>query len=171
MAIIDTSQPSGKMPHKTLLSAKRRACLLWAALITVSFVTAQFYQQPSIVWLWLLCGLAGTGYMIKLRLSSYLISLVIASLAVGGSMSALSFELAGLAWLKLYLGVFWLFMMSLTHLAASLLDRPKQVYYVSTAMLALAGALSLLLESLLIIQFLVAGLVGALVLLWLFFNL
>ncbi|HSH31567.1 MAG TPA: hypothetical protein VK963_02760, partial [Candidatus Saccharimonadales bacterium] len=98
-------------------------------------------------------------------LNIYLVWLAV--IVVGMAVSGAVFYIDSISWLIGYLGVFWLFLMGLGHIANGLVDPPAQEYYVSGGLQLLAGAACLVLPALLDIQYIVAGLVGGLAMVWL----
>lgn len=151
----------------------RRVFALWALIVLVGFIGTHLDQESPTKTnlIWVLLSVFGLGYMKKhmpfsdkpLR-NIFLVWLVLVVLGIGFSQAA--FYSASYGWLTQYLGAIWLGIMAAGHALTGIIDK-KGVYITTTGMqLAALGAL-LFVPALFGIQHLVAGLVGALAMVWL----
>ncbi len=152
-------------------NAGRRVFALWAAIILGGFVATHYNQTDKINYLWVILSLVGLAYMKKEMSFEYpdLKKIFLAWFYVilfGMVISFAAFSAPRLIFLSGYLGVFWLLVMALGHAATGIIDK-KSVYITTAGMQILAAGLTLYYLPLLIIQYLVAGLVGALAMIWL----
>lgn len=154
-------------------NAGRRVFAVWAAIVLVGFLGTQMYQEnPTSVNLgWGILSLFGLGYMKKLMPFSEpalkkIYGVWFAIVVLGIAFSQAAFYSPTYGWLTQYLGAIWLGLMALGHGLTGLIDK-KGVYGVTVGMQVAALAAILFLPSVLAIQYVVAGLVGALAMIWL----
>jgi hypothetical protein len=152
----------------------RRVYLVWAIIVFTGFIATHFYQRPGINYLWLALSLMGLGYMnfqlqqMRYREPAllYIGLLWLLTIAFGLIVSVMAFVYEPLANMIAYLGIFWLFLMGLAHILNRVVD-PSRAYLISGGFQILAGAICFIFEPLLPMQYLVAGLVGGLAMVWL----
>lgn len=152
----------------------RRVYLVWAIIVFAGFIATHFYQLPEINYLWLILSVIGLGYMGLLLKQMrfweqkllYIALLWLLTIAFGLTISTIIFVYEPLGEMSAYLGIFWLFLMGLAHILNRVVD-PSLVYLQSGGIQILTGAICFIFEPLLSIQYLAAGLVGALAMVWL----
>jgi len=159
------------IPVEPYWNAGRKVFGLWAAIILGGFVATHYNQTDKINYLWLALSLIGLAYMKKEMSFQYfdLKKIFLTWFYVilfGMIISFAAFSSPKLVFLSGYLGVFWLLVMALGHAITGIIDN-KSVYVTTAGMQILAAGLTLYFLPLLIIQYLVAGLVGALAMIWL----
>jgi hypothetical protein len=152
----------------------RRVYLVWAIIVFTGFITTHFYQRPEINYLWLVLSAMGLGYMGLLLKQMrfwqqkllYIGLLWLLTITFGLTISVIVFVYQPLGEMSAYLGIFWLLLMGLAHILNHVVD-PSQVYLQSGGIQILTGTICFIFEPLLSIQYLAAGLVGALAMVWL----
>jgi len=148
--------------------------LVWAIIVFIGFIATHFYQLPGINYLWLvlsLIGLGVMGFLLKqmhfqeLKLL-YIGLLWLLTVAFGLTISAIAFVYEPLAEMSAYLGIFWLFLMGLAHILNKIVD-PSRAYLISGGLQILTGTICFIFEPLQTMQYIAAGVVGALAMVWL----
>ncbi len=154
-------------------NAGRRVFMLWAVIVFAGFIgTHKDQADPDKINLyWAILSLVGLAYMKKQMSFAYADLKKIYMtwfwvILVGMIVSVASFKTPALAQLSGYLGVFWLVIMALGHAITGKIDK-KKVYITTTGMQLLAAALVFMIPALAPLQYLVAGAVGALAMVWL----
>ncbi len=159
-----------------LLHASRaRVYLLWAVLGTIGYIATHFWQVRQINAVWFLISVIGMGYMWRVmplkvgKMKQIFVSWLV-PIAFGMAVSGLAFYIDQLARIIPYLGVFWLVVMAIAYIWNGVVDRPAQWYYFAAALNLAAAALCYFSPAYLEYQYIVAAIVTAwsMLYLWLF---
>jgi hypothetical protein len=150
-----------------LLHASRaRVYLLWAVLGFVGFMATHFWQVKQINAVWTLISILGLGYMwrvMPMRIGKmkqiYLSWLV--PILFGMIISAAAFQIDRVAVIVPYLGVFWLLVMAVAYLWNGLVDKPMTWYVFAAIINTLAAALCYFVPEFLLYQYVVAAIITA----------
>lgn len=153
---------------KPYWNAGRRVFALWGLIVLSGFIGTHFDQTDAtkVDLIWVVLSVIGLAYMKKQMSFEYkdLRNIFITWLVVivfGIAMSQAAFTYVSLARLSGYLGAFWLVIMALGHAITGLIDKKK--LYIATTGLQLVAALAIYMTPMLILyQYLIAGVVGAL---------
>lgn len=160
-----------------LLDTRARVYLLWAGLITVGFVATHFYQVKLINGFWAFLSVIGIYYMYKvmpLRVRQmrhiflgWLLT-IIAGMTVSGIVFYLELPFAG--FLINHLGAFWLVLMAQAYAGNGIVDRPATWYWFAAGLNLMFGILCFTVDALIPGQYLIAAVVSAwsMLYLWLF---
>jgi hypothetical protein len=156
-------------------NSRAQVYLLWAGLTGVGYVATYFYQRKLINPFWFVLAVIGLGYMyhvMPLRLSLmkkiYLAWLV--PITFGIVVSGLVFYVDSIAQLMAYLGAFWLAVQAVGFVWNGIVDPPSKWYYIVAAVNLVAGVLLWRVDSLFLVQFLIAAIVSvwSMLMLWIF---
>jgi hypothetical protein len=157
------------------LSTRARVYLLWALLVTIGFVATHYYQRQQINSVWTVISIIGLGYMyrvmpLKVRQMRNIFLSWLLPIAAGMAASGLVFVVADWTRLIGYLGVFWLAVMAVGYFFNGLADRPAGAYFFAAVLNLVAAGACLASAQLLSSQYLVAAIVSAwsMLYLWLF---
>ncbi len=165
-----------KINFSFLINESRgRVYLLWAVLTGVGYTATHYYQHPNINGVWFVLSAIGFAYMYKVmplrvKQMKYVYMSWAVPISVGLIVSILSARTELLPGLLGYLGAYWLAIQAVGFLWNGLVDSPGIWYYVASVMNGI-GAISLYLsESLLPVQYLLAGIitVWSMLMLWLY---
>lgn len=150
-----------------LLHASRaRVYLLWAILGFVGFVATHFNQIRMINGVWFVLSVIGMGYMarvmpLKLGKMRQIYASWLIPIVLGLAVSGLVFYIDSWARLIPYLGVFWLVVMAVGYVWNGIVDAPSKWYYFA-AVLNIAAALLCYVSPLYLeYQYIVAAIVTA----------
>lgn len=150
-----------------LLHASRaRVYLLWAVLGFVGFVATHYWQLRQINGFWLLLSVIGMGYMARVmplkvgKMKQIYLSWLV-PIAFGMVVSGLVFYIDSWAQLIPYLGVFWLLVMALGYAWNGVVDAPSKWYYFAAIVNVAAAALCFFNPVYLEFQYIVAAIVTA----------
>ena len=154
-------------------NAGRRVFMLWAVIVLAGFIgTHKDQADPDKINLyWAVLSIVGLAYMKKqMPFTDGVLKRIFMTwfwiILFGMIVSVVAFKTAALAMLSGYLGVFWLVLMAAGHAITGKIDK-KTVYVTTTGMQLLAAVCILMIPALLPLQYMVAGLVGALAMVWL----
>lgn len=158
---------NGRVDWFYLLHGSRaRVYLLWAVIAGGGFLWTHYWQLQRINLVWTVISLVGLGYMFKvmpLKIAymrrifySWLIPITF-----GMAISIAAFYVSDLARLIAYLGVFWLVVMAAGYLWNGLVDRPAGWYYFAVVLNLAAAALCYYSPIFLEFQYLVAAIITA----------
>ncbi len=159
------------------LDTRARVYLVWAALLTLGFVATHFYQMKEINIFWTLLSALGIYYMYKtmplrVRLMRHIFLGWLFTIIVGMVVSFIVFIfLAPLSgFLITHLGGFWLLLMAQAYAANGYIDRPGRWYYFAAAINFIFGILCMSVDAFVPGQYLIAAVVSAwsMLFLWLY---
>lgn len=159
------------------LETRARVYLLWAALTTIGFVATHFYQNKLINVYWLLLSVVGLYYMyrvmpLKVKQMRHIFLGWFVSISIGMAVSGIIFylDLAPAGFLIGHLGGFWLLVMAQAYAVNGYVDQPGNWYYVAAVLNLVFGILCLTVDAFLPGQYLIAAVVSAwsMLYLWLF---
>jgi hypothetical protein len=149
----------------TYWTKPRIVFLVWAIVELIGWLSTHFFfMDPRANWVWLVLSVIAFVPMVKympwrnLKLRKILI-LWIVVVAVGMAISFLTFSLSPLYPLAPNLGIFWLFLMGVAFLVNALWWTPE-LFIIGGVLQIAAGALPLLVPSLLFYQYLIAAVAG-----------
>lgn len=167
-----------KIDWQYLFSETRaRVYLLWAVLATGGFIATHYYQRQQINGPWYLISLIGLGYMykvmpLKVRQMRNIFLAWFVPIVSGLLVSASVFyqQSPAAIYLILHLGGFWLFVMAAAYFFNGLVDRPSSWYWFAAVLNVLAGILCFVVDAFTASQYLIAAIVSAwsMLYLWLF---
>lgn len=158
-----------------LYETRARVYALWALLVGIGYVATHYYQNPNINVVWLVLSAIGFYYMYKVMpLSVSQMKQIYASwlipITLGLVVSVIAARTSMLPELLGYLGAFWLAVQAVGFFWNGLVDGPAVWYYVAAAV-NLLGALAIYsVDSLLIVQYLLAAIISvwSMLMLWVF---
>jgi len=159
------------------LDTRARVYLVWAALGTVGFLATHFYQVEQINVFWTFLSVIGMYYMfrvmpLRVRQMRHIflgwLLTIIAGVLISGLVFVLDLPFAG--FLIGHLGGFWLLLMAQAYAGNGYVDKPGRWYYFAAALNAVFGILCLTVDAFLPGQYLIAAVVTAwsMLYLWLF---
>ncbi|MFZ1324016.1 MAG: hypothetical protein WAQ57_02545 [Candidatus Saccharimonadales bacterium] len=158
---------NGRLSLRFLLNDTRsRVYLLWAVLVTAGFVATHYFQRKEINPVWAVISLTGLGYMLRVmplrvrQMQHILISWTV-PITTGMIISGLAFRTDIFAGIIPYLGVFWLIIMAAGYAWNGLVDGPGGWYYFAAVLNLFAAVLCYVLEPFLAVQYLIAAIVSA----------
>lgn len=137
----------------------------WAGAELIGWLTTHFiFMDLRANWVWLILSVIAFVPMFRympfrVKKLRNILLLWLVTVVVGMVISFLAFEVNGLVWLTPYLGVFWLFLMGAAFFVNAFWWTPK-LFIIGGALQVLAGALPLMVSSLLYYQYLVAAVAG-----------
>jgi len=156
-----------KLSLRFLLNDSRSCVyLLWALLVTAGFVATHYFQREEINPLWFGLSILGLGYMFKIMpLKVHQMRRIFVSwfvpIVFGMVISVLAFRVAVLSEVIPYLGVFWLVVMAVGYAWNGAVDQPAKWYYVAAGLNILAAILCYYVNAFTMQQYLVAAIVSA----------
>lgn len=161
---------------KFLLNDTRsRVYLLWAVLATGGFIATHYFQQKQINPVWAVLSIIGLGYMfkvmpLKIKQMRNIFLAWLVPIVFGMVISGLAFIVDPLADVIPYLGAFWLLVMAAGYALNGAVDAPAKWYWFATALNIAAAIACFYIEAFTIAQYLVAAIVSAwsMLYLWLF---
>lgn len=158
-------------------TSRARVYLVWAAVVGIGFVATHYYQMPSINALWLVLSVGAFAYMYKVmplgisQMRNIYLSWLI-PIIVGLIFSVIAVRTQLLPELVAYLGAFWLFVMAIGYFWNGLVDNAGFWYYIAAAVNLIAAVAIYSSDQLLVIQYLLAAIIGvwSMLLLWVFYS-
>ncbi len=159
------------------LDSRARVYLLWSALVTVGFLATHFYQDKFINAFWTLLSVIGIYYMfkvmpLKVKQMQHIYYGWFITIAVGMAVSGFVFylELPVAGYLINHLGAFWLVLMAQAYAGNGFVDKPGVWYWFAAGLNLLFGVLIFSIDALIPGQYLIAAVVSAwsMLYLWLF---
>ena len=159
------------------LDTRARVYFLWAVLVTVGFVATHFYQHKFINGFWAFLSIIGIYYMyhvmpLKVRQMRHIFMVWLLTILAGMTVSGVVFYIGGstFGFLISHLGAFWLLVMAQAYAGNGLVDPPATWYWFAAALNAVFGILCFTVDALVPGQYLIAAVVSAwsMLYLWLF---
>lgn len=159
------------------LDTRARVYLLWAGLATIGFAATHYYQNQLINAYWALLSVVGLYYMYKVmplrvRQMQHIFWgwFVTISLGMAVSVIIFYFDLAPAGFLIGHLGGFWLVIMAVAYFINGYFDKPAAWYNFAAALNLVFGLLCLTVDVFLPGQYLIAAVISAwsMLYLWLF---
>lgn len=150
-----------------LLHASRaRVYLLWAVIGAGGFIWTHYWQLQRINLVWTVISLIGLVYMwrvmpLKVKKMRQIFLAWLVPIVFGMVVSILAFQVDSLAKVIPYLGVFWLAVMTVGYLWNGLVDKPAGWYYFAVVLNLAAAALCYYSAAYLEYQYIVAAIVTA----------
>jgi hypothetical protein len=160
-----------------LIDSRARVYLLWAVLTAVGFVATHFFQNKLINGVWAMLSLIGLGFMFRVmplqvkQMKRIFISWLV-PIVLGMTVSGLVFYQNSLAAGNLiaHLGAFWMIVMAVGYFWNGLVDPPSNWYWFAGLLNLSFGLLCFTVDALLAAQYLIAAVVSAwsMLYLWIF---
>jgi hypothetical protein len=155
----------GKYFTKIYWNPARKVFAVWAIIILMGFIATHFYQDPTVNWVWTVLSVIGLWVMYKhmpLRIPKLKKIFLgwVGVIVFGMVFSFAIFSFESLYFLIGYLGIFWLLLMGIGHWLNGWFDRSK-IYIYSGLVQVVAGVACYFFLPLLLNQYIVAGVVGA----------
>ena len=149
----------------------RKIFLVWAILLLIGFGATHFYPAPRVNILWTILALFGLGYMksqlpFAQRAYRHIFLTWLIIIVLGLIISASSFYYPPLYFLLAYLGIFWLLLLGIGHLSTGLITKRKKFYKTALAH-GIAAILIAMVPAFFGVQYLAAGVVASLSMVWL----
>lgn len=149
-----------------LNDSRARVYLLWALLVAGGFVATHYFQRKEINPVWAVLSIIGLGYMLrvmpfKVRQMRLIFLSWLIPIFIGMVCSGLAFRMAPFDGLIEYLGVFWLLVMAVGYAWNGLVDRPAGWYFFAAGLNVLAAAACFFNADFLAVQYLIAAVIGA----------
>jgi hypothetical protein len=159
------------------LDTRARVYLVWAFLVTVGFIATHFYQVKQINAFWTFLSIIGMYYMyrtmpLRVNLMRHIflgwLFTIIVGMVISGAVFIFLNSISG--YLITHLGGFWLLLMAQAYAVNGYIDKPAKWYYFAALLNGIFGLLCLTLSAFLPGQYLIAAVVSAwsMLFLWLF---
>jgi hypothetical protein len=160
-----------------LIDSRARVYLLWAVITSVGFVATHLFQNKLINGVWATLSVIGLGFMFRVmplqvkqmkRIFTAWLVPITAGMVVSGLVFYQNSAAAGN--LIAHLGAFWMIIMAIGYLWNGLVDPPRTWYWFATILNTVFGILCFTVDSLQPAQYLIAAIVSAwsMLYLWLF---
>jgi hypothetical protein len=152
--------------------SRSQVYLLWSVLVTLGFVATHYFQRREINPVWAVISIIGLGFMYRVmprrvRQMKHIFLSWAVPIVFGMVVSGLAFRVDALSDVIAYLGVFWLVVMAIGYAWNGIVDRPAGWYFFAAALNIAAALLCYFFEPFLTQQYLVAAIVSAWSLLYL----
>lgn len=156
-------------------SSRAQVYLLWAVLTGAGYVGTHLYMNKLINPVWFALSLIGLGFMYKVmplqvKQMKKIFMAWLVPIAFGITVSGLVFYVDAIAQLLAYLGAFWLVVQAVGFVWNGIVDPPSDWYFIVAAVNVVAAVAVWQLDSLFLVQYLIAAVVTvwSMLMLWIF---